>query len=190
MNRLLAVGGLLALGAWLALAGLAQADDQKNKDSDHDFMKKAAMGGLKEIRFGSLAAELGASDRVRQFGRRMVEDHTAADKELQALAKSKGVELPSKMEKADASELDKLSKMKGAEFDRKYMKDMVKDHEEDVELFEKMAKDAKDPDLRQFAAKTLPTVRKHLEMARDITGERSGDRERANTERRERRAKD
>ena len=63
---------------------------------------------------------------------------------------------------------DKLSKLSGADFDRAYMKDMVEDHVKDVAMFEKEAKNGKDADVKAFADKTLPTLREHLQMARDV----------------------
>lgn len=65
---------------------------------------------------------------------------------------------------------DKLSKLSGADFDREYMSLMVKDHTKDVKEFEDASTKAKDADLKAWASKTLPTLREHLQMARDING--------------------
>ena len=66
--------------------------------------------------------------------------------------------------------LDQFKDQKGAEFDRAYMKSMVKDHEEDVDAFAKQAKDAKDADVKTFVNRALPFLQEHLRMARDISG--------------------
>ena len=67
--------------------------------------------------------------------------------------------------------IEELSKLKGEEFDRAYMKEMVDDHEHDVEKFRQEAKEAKDPEVKSFAAKTLPTLEAHLRMAKDVANE-------------------
>jgi putative membrane protein len=98
----------------------------------------------------------------------MVADHTNAANELQQLATKKGVALPSAMDSSHQSDLDKLSKLNGAKLDKEYTDDMVDDHEEDVKEFRKAAQEVKDPDLRAWAAKMIPTLENHLSMARDL----------------------
>ena len=105
------------------------------------------------------------SDAVGQFGRRMVHDHSDVNQELRQLASSKGVMVPQSLDEKDAAERDRLSKLSGREFDVAYMPDMVRDHKEDVSEFQKMAEKAQDPDVRAFAAKTLPMLQDHLRLA-------------------------
>ena len=69
--------------------------------------------------------------------------------------------------RSTARRYDKLSKMRGAEFDRAYMRDMVQDHEKDVKKFRQEAQHGGDPDLKGFAQKTLPVLEQHLKMAHD-----------------------
>jgi putative membrane protein len=135
---------------------------------DQDFMTKAARGGLLEVKLGSEAATKASSPVVKNFGNRMVTDHGAANEELRKLATQKGVTLPTQLDKDHQDKLDDLSKLNGAKFDKEYSEDMVDDHEKDVKEFEDAAKDVKDPDLRAWAAKTLPTLKSHLAMAKDI----------------------
>ena len=66
------------------------------------------------------------------------------------------------------STLDDLNKLSGAEFDKEYVDAMVEDHEDDVAAFEDQSKNATDPDVKAFAAKTLPTLKKHLEAIKGI----------------------
>jgi putative membrane protein len=81
----------------------------------------------------------------------------------------------SKMTKSEGQKvMDKLSKLSGADFDREYMKHMVEDHVKDVALFEKEAKNGKDADLKAWAEKTLPTLKEHLQMARDVNAKVGG----------------
>src|ERR1700730_7661110 len=84
---------------------------------DADFIQKATKGGLAEVELWRLAQQKAASDVVKQFGRRMEQDHSKANQELQQLASSKGVTLPQSLDEKDAAEHDRLAKLSGREFD-------------------------------------------------------------------------
>jgi len=149
-----------------AMAGAAfGAGGNALSGSDKQFAEKAAIGGLAEVQMGNLAQQKAASDQVRQFGMRMVQDHTKANDELKQVASNKGIQLPTALDSKHQKKMEKLSKMTGAEFDKAYMDDMVSDHKEDVSEFKKEANGGKDADLKAFAAKTLPTLQEHLQMA-------------------------
>jgi putative membrane protein len=137
---------------------------------DHNFVMDAAMGGLMEVELGRIAAQKGASEAVKQFGQRMVDDHSNANQELMSLASSKGMTLPTALDDKHQKDVAKLSAMSGAEFDRAYAKMMLKDHEKDVKEFERQSTRGGDPELRAFATKTLPTLQEHLQMARALPG--------------------
>jgi putative membrane protein len=136
--------------------------------ADHKFAMEAAMGGLMEVELGKLAASKGASDEVRQFGQRMVDDHSKANAELMQLASAKGMTLPTAPDAKHQAELRKLSALTGEKFDKEYVKMMLKDHRKDVAAFEKEAGGGMDADLKAFAASTLPTLREHLQMIQRI----------------------
>ena len=143
---------------------------QDNKNvaaADRTFMMKAAEGGMAEVALGELAAKQAASDDVKQFAQRMVDDHGKANRELMDLAAKKGVTLPTDLDAKAKALKTKLEKMSGAEFDREYMREMVKDHEKAVALFEKEAKSGHDAEAKAWAEQTLPTLRDHLKMARE-----------------------
>lgn len=135
------------------------------KDSNK-FAANAAQGGLAEVEMGRLAAERAADPAVKEFGQRMTTDHSRAEAELRSLAQKKGLNLPADVDSSQRSELDKLAKLSGAQFDKEYMSTMVKDHETDVKDFETQAQQGGDPDIKAFANKTLPILKQHLEMAR------------------------
>jgi len=139
-------------------------------DSEKDFIMKAAQGGMAEVSSGSLAAQQGTDAGVKAFGNRMVTDHGKANDELRQLATNKGLALPAETDADHKKKQDELAKKTGKDFDKAYMEDMVKDHEHDVAEFEKMSKDAKDPDLKAWVTKTLPTLQDHLKMARETAG--------------------
>lgn len=137
---------------------------------DRDFVMDAAMGGMLEVELGRWAAQKGTSDAVKQFGQRMVTDHGQANQELMSLASSKGITLPTSLDEKHQQDVAKITSMSGAEFDRAYSKLMLKDHEKDVKEFERQSTKGADPDLKAFAAKTLPTLQEHLQLARTLPG--------------------
>jgi len=134
------------------------------KDSNK-FATNAAQGGMAEVELGRLATQRAGDVSVREFGARMVADHSRANSELKSIAGQKGIQLPSELNSEQKSEMDKLSKMSGAEFDKEYMSAMLKDHETDVKDFDTQAKEGNDPEIKAFAGKTLPTLQQHLQMA-------------------------
>jgi len=132
---------------------------------DKTFVQKAAVGGIAEVEMGKMAQQKASNDQVKQFGSRMVEDHSRANDELKKIASGKGIALPTELDAKHKAKMDKMQKLSGAQFDRAYMDDMVADHKEDVAEFKKQASSGKDSDLKAFAAKTLPTLEDHLKMA-------------------------
>ena len=102
------------------------------------------------------------------FGQRMVQDHGQANEKLMAIAEQKGIQLPQELPEDAQQKYEELQQLSDAEFDRAYMDEMVKDHEKDVHAFEQQAESGQDPDLRAFAEETLPTLREHLEMAKEV----------------------
>jgi len=133
--------------------------------SDQTFATKAAIGGLAEVQLGNLAKEKASSAEVKNFGQQMVDDHSKANDELKSLLTSKGVTVPTSLDSKHQALYDRLSKLSGAEFDRAYMKEMVSDHKTDVDEFRKESQKGSDAELKGFAAKTLPTLEHHLQMA-------------------------
>ena len=166
LNRLAMV---VAVGALIG-AGSAGAVEQKSTGKVRAFLTEAASGGMMEVKLGQYAAEHAANDRVKDFGRRMADDHGKANDELKQLSQRESITIPAKMSKRDQQEVDRLTKLHGAAFDRAYMQAMVADHEKDVAKFRQESKSSPDPDVKDFAARTLPTLESHLEMAKDISG--------------------
>jgi len=142
-------------------------------------MVKAAQGGMAEVQFGQIATKRASSNTVRQYAQQMIQEHTKANNELMALAKAKGVTLPKTIGEKNQKLKERLSSLSGARFDREYMREAgVRSHAEQAKLFERQVERGLDPDVIAFAAKTLPVVRKHLQEAEQITGDRSESRER------------
>ena len=150
------------------------ADNPANMPALKTFAMKAADGGMAEVELGRLAAQKGSNDRVKQFGQKMVDDHTKANDNLKQAAGQAGIELPADTSAKHKQLVQKLSGMSGAAFDKAYMDAMVKDHVEDVAEFEKASKAPGNSPIRTFAASTLPTLKEHLQMAREIDSEVKG----------------
>lgn len=144
------------------------AADEKKLGDDAKFLKEAISGGMLEVKLGQLAQDKGSDPDVKKLGERMVTDHTKGNKELMALAEKKGLVPSRELMPKHQQVWDKLMALRGAEFDRTYTKRMVADHEEDVADFNKEAKSGQDADVRACAAKMLPTLKEHLEMARKV----------------------
>lgn len=135
---------------------------------DKKFLKDAAEGGLTEVDLGKLAAQKASSPDVKQFGQKMVDDHTKADDQLKQVASRENIPVPDALDSKHQSRVDKLSKLSGPQFDKAYMKDQVKDHEQDVRDFQSEAQSGSDPNIKQFASNTLPTLQQHLELAKNV----------------------
>jgi putative membrane protein len=178
-------GVTVLAGALLALASAALAQDpappsKTNKgnadrmksdtggSADSRFMMKAAEGGMAEVQMGNLAKDRASSDAVKQFGQRMVDDHTKAGDELKSLASQKNVTLPTDVDAETKTVMDHLQTLNGAAFDQAYMSHMVSDHKEDVSEFQREASSGRDADVKAWAAKTLPTLQDHLKQAQEV----------------------
>ena len=145
------------------------ASGAKLSAADKTFAMKAAQGGMAEVELGQLATQNAQSDDVKQFGQRMVDDHTKANDQLKQVAEQKGITLPTDLSAKDKAEKDRLSKLKGAQFDKAYMQHMVMDHKTDIAEFQKESTSGKDSDLKNFASQTLPTLQDHLKQAQQVS---------------------
>lgn len=132
---------------------------------DRRFFQKAAQGGMLEVELGKLAESKAAAPSVKSFGQRMVEDHGKANADLKAVADTLGVPMPQQLDKKHQQEIEKLSKLSGADFDRRYMQSMVTHHKRDVNDFEKASKSLKNPELKGFATDKVPVLKEHLKLA-------------------------
>jgi putative membrane protein len=161
----------IAVFALLGSSAMAQKAQQGSANrltgADETFMNKAAEGGMAEVELGKLAETRASSDAVKNFGKRMVNDHTKADDQLKSIAAQENVALPTGLSSRDQAALDRLSMLNGADFDRAYMRNMVRDHRTDIAEFQREADHGADPNMKQFASSTLPTLQEHLRLARD-----------------------
>lgn len=136
---------------------------------DKEFITKAGMAGLYEVKVGNLALQKAASADVKAFAQRMVTDHGTANAEVTRIATAKGVALAAELAGEHQAAFDHLSMLTGAEFDKAYMQHMVADHEKDVAEFQKASTSATDADVRTFAAQTLPVLQDHAKLAAEVS---------------------
>lgn len=136
---------------------------------DRKFIEKAIEGGMFELQVAQLAVAKATDPQVKGFASMLVEHHSAANNELVQIAGDRKVELPATPPRGMRRDVEKLGKKNGAEFDRDFVRDVgIKAHEKDIKLFAKAGQDVKDPQLKAFIDKTLPTLRDHLAHAQKL----------------------
>jgi putative membrane protein len=154
--------------------GATEAGPGTTQMSDQHFMKEAADGGMAEVELGQMASDKATNPDVKEFAQRMVKDHSQANDQLKQIAMQKGVTLPTSPSAKNEATKNKLSKMSGDAFDKAYMADMLKDHKTDIAAFQKESSSGKDPDVKQFASQTLPTLQDHLKQAQMVAPKLNG----------------
>ncbi|HYG39661.1 MAG TPA: DUF4142 domain-containing protein [Cytophagales bacterium] len=139
--------------------------------SDAEFMVEAAEGGMFEVEAARLAQSKASSQKVKDFAMHMEKEHSKANDELKALAAQKNVTLPKTLSNDKMEKIQELTNLSGTEFDKEYMDIMVEDHKKDVNTFESEAKGETQGEVEAWAAKTLPVLQNHLEMAKQTKDE-------------------
>ncbi|MDA8450427.1 DUF4142 domain-containing protein [Acidovorax sp. NCPPB 3859] len=158
-------------GAARAVDG-AEGQASRLTRADKSFLDDAAHNGHAEVKSSQLALQKARNPKVRAFAQQMVDDHTKANQELAALAAGKNVRVPEGPSLVQEGKLKLLGTADGADFDKRYMESMgLQAHRDTIELFEKGAREARDPEVKAFAQKTLPKLKQHLEMAQQVAGE-------------------
>ena len=168
------------IAAFLAFTSQAHAQEKSarrdaGKDSgqvakqDRQALTRMAQSDMAEIAAGKVAAQKASSPEVKKFGQHMVDEHSKMLEEGSKLAQAKGMKPPAGPDKKHQDALQKLQKASGGDFDRQYMQQMVKDHQEVLKVAEKTAKGAKDAELKAHAEKGVPHIKEHLAEARKIS---------------------
>lgn len=150
-----------------------QTNNQQNNNTairamDKDFITQAASDGMKEVEMGRLGVRQASNEQVKQFAQKMIDDHGKANDELMTLARSKNVDVSTQMPQDHKSMVEKFNQLNGADFDKQYIDHMVQDHQKAVDLFDRQARQGEDAQVRAFAARTLPTLRQHLQQAKEL----------------------
>jgi putative membrane protein len=146
-------------------SGKQTSATQGKQTSDTKFLEEASKGGQAEVKMGELAQQKAQSESVKQFGQRLVKDHTEANQKLERICDQKGVSKSTDIGNDKQQMLDHLTGLSGEDFDKAFIQHAVTDHRKDVKKFEKQASEGEDPAIRSFASETLPTLREHLKIA-------------------------
>jgi putative membrane protein len=149
--------------------GAETRKDDKLSSADRKFIQDAAEHGMYEVQIGQLASSKAKNPDIKSFATTLVNDHTNANNELVQLANSKKVELPAAPSRGKRNDLEKMGKLSGDEFDKRFVREVgIKDHEKDIKNFEKASEKVKDPELKAWIDKTLPKLREHLATAQKL----------------------
>ena len=170
MRSLVSLFAVAALIATPAFAQLMKKSDQKIDNADAAAMKQLAQANLNEIEGGKTAASKAQSPDVKKFAQKMVDDHTQMLNDLKTLAQQKGVALPESASIRDMAQMKLMERSSGAEFDKKYMDEMVKDHQKDLKDVQDLASKTKDAEFKAAVQKASTKISEHLQMAQRIAG--------------------
>jgi putative membrane protein len=167
-NRIIAMWlrNLLVAGALLGTPVPAHA--QQAAVSAQDFVAAAASSNKFEARSSKMALKASTNKDVKSFAQEMIDDHSRASKGLKAAAKAENMEIPKALDDKHQAMLTALEGKKGAEFDRIYIDEQTKAHDEAVNLFTAYSQSGDKPKLKAFAAETLPTLKKHQEHVKKL----------------------
>jgi len=133
-----------------------------------DFLVKAANSGMAEVKLGELASQKGTDKKVREMGEMIVRDHAAANDQVKQLAAGRNVSLPETIGGSMQHQVEELAGKKGKDFDRAYISQMIKDHQDAISLFKRATEKVNDPDVRTFANNTLPKLQEHLDSCKVV----------------------
>jgi len=137
-------------------------------EKSSDFLKKVTNSGMAEVQLAKLAEQKAAIDAVKNFAAMLERDHTAVNQQVKNLADQRNVALPSIISDDKQKMYSDMEKMTGKAFDKDYISMMVKAHGDGISLFEDTRSNASDIDVKNFADKTLPTLKMHLDSAKAI----------------------
>jgi putative membrane protein len=138
--------------------------------ADRAFVEKAARTGMAEVQLATNVSNRAQTQEVRSFAQQMITDHNRSNQELTTLAAQKGIDPPADLDPEKKALDTELAKLNGPPLDKAYMEAMVKDHATAAADFEAASQQLSDPDLKAWAAKTLPVLHQHHKMAQDILG--------------------
>lgn len=167
-KKCLAPGLVAALALWGSWNVQAAAESNGQLDRrDASFVRQAIEDNLGEIQLGKLAMQQGQNQQIKELGEHLQKDHMQANQELTQIAQKDGMTVPAELNRKETREADKLQGKTGAEFDKDFAAMVLKDHEKDIDKFQKALQNAQDPALKAWIAQTIPALRHHLQMARD-----------------------
>lgn len=141
--------------------------DDNKRQKDAQFLVNAAEMNLEEIQLGQLAQQNGRTSHIKELGKMMEDAHTKSLNDLTALAKSKMITIPTSLTDDSKDSYEELNEESGDDFDKAYADMMVSKHKDAIDAFEEASTDSHDADIRNWAAASLPDLRKHLNHSLD-----------------------
>lgn len=169
-KTLLSIGSVLVFLTATAFAQSANSNQSNLNQQDREFANMAAQANRAEIEMGNLAQQKASNDAVKQFAKTIVDDHTNAGQQLKTWASQTNFTLPQGLTPEDSSTKSSLSSVSGSQFDQKFIQAQLQDHKKAIALFEKQLNEGQDPQLKEFAQKTLPVLQDHMRVAEDLAG--------------------
>ena len=166
-RKSLIIALLVAFAGTAFTIGSVIAADATNGLATAGFVRKASADGTAEVELAQIALRNTQAPDVRAFAQRMIDDHSAANQKLAALAAQRNLSTPPPNAQAE-NLINRLQGLHGKAFDKAYASAMLKDHKKAVKLFEKASRGVGDKPVRNFAAHTLPTLKQHLAMAKKL----------------------
>jgi putative membrane protein len=130
------------------------------------FIKQALEGNSAEIALAEVAQRKAQSSDVKQFAEMLRTDHTKANQQLQPIAQAHNVTVNQSLDSKHQKKLEHFQQMSGTQFDKEYVKDMLRDHQKDISLYEQASQQIQDSDLKQYVQSTLPKLQQHMEHAK------------------------
>jgi putative membrane protein len=173
----------LALTGFLTSTAFAQSVGEKTgvnsalgiAPKTEDFIKEAATSDMLEIEAAKIAQQKGNADE-KKFAEQMITDHTKTSSELKGMVPAEMTSaIPTALDDSSQKKLDKLRDAKPADFASDYDPMQVSAHKDAVSLFERYANGGENAKLKDWAGKTLPALRHHLQMAEQMNDNRKKD---------------
>jgi putative membrane protein len=140
---------------------------------DKAFVREALQGGMAEVQLGQLAAQKSTNPDVKEFGQKMVDDHTKLGDQMKQVAEQMNIKPPDSLSSKDKAAVAKLSALNGDAFDKAYIKDMVKDHKQDEKEFKQEAMNTSNPALKDVVSQGAQVISQHLQMIEQIAQKNS-----------------
>jgi putative membrane protein len=136
--------------------------------TDKMFVKKALQGSMAEVQLGQLTLQKSNNDQVKQFAQRMIDDHTKLGDQMKPVAQQLGVSDPNGVSKKDKATMAKLQALSGPAYDEAYIRDMVKDHKQDLSDFQTEVSSGQDQTVKDAANQGSKVIAQHLQMIQQI----------------------
>jgi putative membrane protein len=135
---------------------------------DKVFVSKAMQGSMAEVQLGQLTLQKSNNAQVKEFAQRMIDDHTKLNEQMKPVAQQLGVTVPDQVSKNDRKTMAKLQSLSGSAYDQAYIKDMVKDHKQDLTEFQMEASSGQDQTVKDAANQGSKVIAQHLQMAQQM----------------------